>query len=271
MEIYFRNWEDPRAVDHPERASRKGDVVTVKPDGHSDNPNWAQSQEANTDKLLMVKCPQLDDVVGRHYKKPWQTDLGYQILAARPNAGEYDVRVYEKVPGAAGHYNLTRDKIETFLDLWNCSNVSFGANHCDFMFRLWSAAKSVGFWKKERIVAGTTFTLMSYDGDMGIAVIRARVSASVRPKEPIPRILYRGGEMVSAEHPFYVFRLDRSVIFEAFKRDIRKNIRRPKQAMYRKHRYCVSQNVLDWILAQGNGPTVTLQQLRNFIIDKAAS
>jgi len=271
VEIYFRNWEDSRAADNPERASRKGDIVTVKPDGHSDNPNWAQSQEANTDKLLMVKCPELDEAVGRPYKKPWQTDLGYQILASRPNAGEYDVRVYEKVPGAARQYRLTRDKIENFLDLWNCSNVSFGTNRCDFMFRLWGAARSVGFWKREEIVAGTSFKLMSYDADTGLAEIRAMVFPSVKPKAPIPRILYRGGEMVSAEHPFYVFRLNRSVVFEAFKRDIGKNIRRPKQSTYRKHRYCVSQNVLDWILAQGNGPTVTLQQLRNFVIDKATS
>jgi len=32
----------------------------------------------------------------------------------------------------------------------------------------------------------------------------------------------------------------------------------------------VTQGTLDWIMAQGNGPTVTLEQLQTYLQDKAS-
>jgi len=268
-EIYIRNWEDEtNTASHPKTAPRKGDVLFIQPDGHSDNPNWQLSQEANTDKLLMVKCPELSESAAEVYAALWKEDFGYTVLKDFPNQGRYDVVAFEKTPGVAGENNLTQEKIESFLSLWNCSEISFDNNACYFSFLLWPASRSVGFWESVIVVSSVDFVLESYSGQTGWGEISAQVldNPQITPATITANVTIRGGEVLEANHPYYRYRLHRSSLFEWFKRDVKKKA----ENLYRRHRYYVSQGTLDWILAQGNGPTVTLEQLLTYLIDKAS-
>ena len=271
-ELYIRNWEDETtATNYPKTAHRKGDVLFVKPDGHSDNPNWQFSQEANTDKVVMIKCPEISFSEAVARSRPWRDDFGYTVLASNAGQGTYDIRIFEKTPGASGEHNITRTKIESFLSRWNCENLVFGTdgeNYAEFRLPLWGAVRSVGFWDAPVVVDTTDFTLLQYSGSTGIGEFRAWVSDTPLVDEGsiVPWIMRRGGEVLTAQHPVYTFRMERTVLLQAFKDDVKRVVERT----YRAHRYYVTQSVIDWILAQDNGPTVTLAQLETYLQDKAA-
>jgi len=198
----------------------------------------------------------------------WLDDFGFTITQSSPEQGVYWIQVYEKNPGAAGANNLTAEKIQSFLYNWNCSNLTFSTNTCDFRFALYQAIQSFGFWRLGKgIVENADWELISYSASTGIGEIEMTIgdAPNIDTQIIVPIIELRGGTIVEAEHPVYRFRMERSTIRERFVEDIKK----VAQKLYRRRRYCVSQNTLDW-LAENNGATVTLAQLQNKLIDKMA-
>jgi len=266
MEFYFKSTDPDIEIIDERVVSRAGDLATVKADGYSDGPNWFQSAYADTSKFVYVKAPEVVAAQAALLHTPWRDDYGYQITQQNPQKGVYWVRVFEKNSGVSGKNNLTQDKIQRFLYNWNCSELVFDTNECTFKFSLYQAVQSYGFWDlNPRILDGVSFESESYNPETGIGEIRIVVATSpmIPDGAPIQVIQMRGGEVIESNHPEYVFRMHRSVVYEAFKAAVKL----AAEKLYRKHRYCVSQNTLDWIAAN-NGATVTAAQLRGYLIDK---
>lgn len=268
MELYFNKLEDPQQVeDFPEDARMFGDLATTKRDGFSDSAGWIGSAYSDTNKMIFVKCPEIGESEAQNMTRPWWDDFEYEVIQNQPNLGRYLIEVREKVPGAAGQHNLTREKIESFLTRWNCYNLTFNNNSCRFVFDLDTAIRSVGFWQAVKVLSNSQISVLSYNGQTGFGDVEVRIlnSPMVTADDVLPWIADRGGEILTAEHPVYTFRIHRAILRDRFKMDVRLAAQKP----YRSRRYYVSSDTMAWIEAQGNGVTVTRAQLLANLLDKA--
>ena len=250
---------------------KKGDFINVKPDGWSDGEHWHQSKYADTGIFVVVKVPgftptqeQIDT-----YRGAWKDDFGYEVLQSNAGQGRYTVRVYEQNAGASGENNLTATKVEGFLTRWGCADISFTTNSCTFDLSLWNAVRSAGFWEIRLIGTIVNFTLVSYSSTTGVGKIQVdnvSIPADRFQIEAEDRITQRGGTVVSSTESQVVFDIERSVVLDAFRADMKDKA----EQVYKRHRFCIDASEVDTILSQGGMVTITQQQLVDRLRDKMA-
>ena len=255
-QILFRLKDN--AHDDPEKDRRgcykKGYPVSIKPDGwYEGSPHWHQSAYADKTKWIVVDVTDATKEELKQYVVHWRDNFDYEILAARPAQGEYDVRVFERNASASGANALTREKVESFLTRWGCTEISAAPNSVAFTFSLWNAVRSEGFWKVPQIGIRGSFVLSSYTGGTAGITFTAIPSAFPDMNEAqitqmvTRRVQERGGAIVGVEYPAFTFEIERGVILQKFCEDVK---RRGEQT-YRRRRFRLSEAQADAIAAAG--------------------
>lgn len=153
---------------------KKTDFINFKPDGWSSHPNWAASSYPRD--FIVIKVPEIPiaEAESNDHLRPWKDDLDYEIVVTRPAVGEFDVRVFEKNPGAINQNSIAgvkATKIRDYLLAWGCSNFSLSATDASFTFSLWDAVRSANFWEVPLIGTKVTFALNGYVPATGIGTI----------------------------------------------------------------------------------------------------
>lgn len=136
----------------------------------------------------------------------------------------------------------------------------------DFTVSLWNMVRSDGFWGIENIDDFISFTLQNYDSGTGVGRILAvtPIGWESNHEKVIAKIEERGGVIVSAIYPNYIFDIERSVILSRFKADVKRRL----EKLYRKHQYYIESSVVDYIIGQGGTITVNETQFWNYLKNK---
>ena len=263
-QILFRLKDN--AHDDPEKdrkgCYKKGYPVSIKPDGwYEGNPNWSQSAYADKTKWIVVEVTDATREELENYSRPWRDDFDYEILAARPAQGEYDVRVFEKNASSTGANAITRDKVERFLTEWGCTNISAATNSVSFTFSLWNAVRSEGFWNVPLIQTKGSFVLNSYSGGVGnitFTVIPDAFPNQEQITQMITRkVQERGGSNIVVNYPSFTFDIERSDILTKF----REEVKRKGEGIYRRRQFVLPASLCDNIAAAGGYAQMTKAQL----------
>ena len=251
---------------------KKTDFINWKPDGFSDfaHGNGPGSYLAD---FVIVKVPgiTLAEAEASDHRKSWKDDFDYQIVAARPAQGEYDVRVFEKNAGAINQNAIAgvkATKVRDYLTAWGCSAFSMSATDASFTFSLWDAVRSANFWGVPALgLAGIIFTLNSYNSQTGIAEIDVNYAETqIKPEMIIRKVEEQGGTVLSAGSLNCVFTIERPDILTRFKVDVKQRM----EQTYMRHQYGISQADHDAIVAAGGIVTMTKAEFLSKLIDKMA-
>jgi len=257
---------------------KKTDFINWKPDGFSDfsHGNGPGSYLAD---FVIVKVPEisLSEAEASDHRKAWKDDFDYEIIATRPNSGEYDIRIFEFNPGATNAnaiagVNATR--IRDYLIAWGCSGFSLSATDATFTFSLWDAVRSANFWETPLIGTKVSFVLNSYSGATGIGNIMVTpiegqwgTQTELQISQTITRkILERGGTVISQIYPTFVFEIKRSDLLTRFRADVKRSM----EQTYMRHQYGISQTDHDAIVSAGGIVTMTRAEFLGKLTDKMA-
>jgi hypothetical protein len=254
---------------------KKTDIINYKPDGWSSHPNWAASSYPKD--FIVIKVPEITfaEAEASDHRKPWKDDFDYQVVATRPARGEYDLRIFEKNPGASNQNAITGakvTKVRNYLTAWGCSNFSLTATDANFMFSLWNAVRSASFWEVPLIGTKVSFALNSYSGTTGIGNITATAIAGQWGDQTeiqignliVGKITERGGMMLSQIYPNFIFTIDRAILLARFRADVKFRT----EQIYIRHQYSISQADHDTIIAAGGIVTITKAAFLSKVINK---
>lgn len=243
---------------------KKGYPVSIKPDGwYEGNPNWAQSAYADKTKWIVVEVTDATTAELAHYAGSWKDSFDYEIVAARPAKGEYDVRVFETNVSVSGLNAITQDKVESFLTRWGCTAISATQNSVAFTFSLWNAVRSDAFWNIDQVVLKGGFILNDYNGTIGNITFTVIPDAFPNmDQEKITqsitrRIEERGGTVTGVAYPAFTFEIERSDILTRFRADVK----RAAQRVYRRRQFSLTAADADAIAAAGGYVSRTKAQL----------
>jgi hypothetical protein len=237
---------------------KKGYPVVVMPDGHI----WGT--EEGFPKFVIVKCPEITVEQTRNYINHWRDSFSYAVIATYPAQGRYTVRVTNSSESVTHINAITLDKIENYLLKWGCDTISFVPYYVQFDIRLWNMVRSDAFWNVDNVSSKVIFELISYDSGTGIGRIKATVPIAWPSNQVIGTIIDRSGTIISSAHPVYIFDIERSVVLEKFKMDVKNKIER----IYCRRQFYVTEAVVDYIVNQGGIISVTKTQLLNYIKNK---
>ena len=250
---------------------KKTDLINYKPDGWSSHANWAESNYPN--KFIVVKVPEITfaEAAADDNRRPWKDDFDYEIIATRPEQGQYDIRVFEKNAGAINQNAIAgvkAIKIRDYMIAWGCSNFSLSATDANFTFSLWNAARSPNFWGVPLTeMVGIVFILNSYNSQTGIAEIDVNYEETqIKPEMVVSKVEEQGGTVLNASGLNCVFTIERSNILTRFRADVKQRL----EQVYTRHQYCISQADHDAIVAAGGIVTITKAVFLSKIIDKMA-
>jgi hypothetical protein len=245
---------------------KKGYPVSIKPDGwYEGNPNWAQSAYADKTKWIVVEVTDATTAELAHYAGSWKDSFDYEIVAARPAKGEYDVRVFETNVSVSGLNAITQDKVESFLTRWGCTAISATQNSVAFTFSLWNAVRSDAFWEINQVVLKGGFVLNDYNATTRVGNITFTVIPDAFPnmdQEKITqsitrRIQERGGENIVMAYPAFTFEIERSDILTRFRQEVKRRC----EGIYRRRQYVLPSAMVDSIAAEGGFAQMTLASL----------
>ena len=257
---------------------KKTDFINWKPDGFSlfAHGNGPGSYLAD---FVIVKVPGItfEEAEASDYRKAWKDDFDYEIVATRPNSGEYDIRIFELNPGATNINAIAGTKatrIRDYLIAWGCSGFSLSATDASFTFSLWDAVRSANFWDTPLIGTKVTFVLNSYSGATGIGNITVTpiegqwgTQTELQISQTITRkILERGGTVISQIYPTFVFEIERSDLLTRFRADVKRRM----EQTYMRHQYGISSSDHDTLVAAGGIVTMGKAEFLGKLIDKMA-
>ena len=282
---------------------KQGDIINIKPNGWSDNPNWISSSYpySKTGSFVLIKIPELteEEVIG--LREPWADDFDYEIIDEVPADGKVDLRIFEKNVGAVSNANSISgskaDIIKEALGKWNIVNIVQNEFDVVFSFILWDAVNSTKFWgaTPERL-ATMTLSLNAYDSVSKIAVVTANVpdeklteeqafevseklqgatieklaeystQETAKAVQEVNSKLTMQGAVIStvdAETKDFTFTIDQAVILDKFKQDVKM-----LQQTYTRHRHCIDSATMALAIINGGILTMTKEDFTNSLQDK---
>jgi hypothetical protein len=203
------------------------------------------------------------------FRKVWRDNFDYQITATNPAQGRYSVRIFEINSGASNQNVITGTKaikINGYLTRWGCTSIVISNNEINFNIALWDAVRSIEFWDvTAEELSQVSFILNSYSGQTGIADI------TVTHPEPYQyvvakKIVERFGTVLSSDTTFTRFTLERSQLFEAFKKDVKQKA----ETVYMYQRFRFNIETMEAAVTAGGILELTKSQLLSAIRDMQA-
>jgi hypothetical protein len=243
------------------RCSQIGDLCLVGDNGHT----WGTKEALP--RFVRVICTSFTKAQLLPYREKWFDNFDYTVLNANPNNATYEVRVFNTTDNASHDIPITLSKVENYLTSWGCTGIAVNEpRSVDFTVSLWNMVRSDGFWSRENIDDFISFTLQNYDSGTGVGRILAVTPDGWQNNHSIviDKIEERGGTIVSAVYPNYIFDIERSDILSSFKADVKRRL----EQLYRKYRYYIEPSVVAYIVSQGGTITVNETQFWNYLKDK---
>jgi hypothetical protein len=269
MEFLIRNFDDTHSDSERDKAGcrKRGMCDAEMPDGHV----WGRLE--GLPKFIILRCPEVQhkSELGHPdgFRKKWFDFFDYEIVATRPNYGEFDIRIFEVNPGDFGQNHIKGNKairIRNFLQSWGCTNFVLSATDASFTFSLWDAVRSARFWNYDLVGTQFTFTLQSYSPETGIGQIFSDFSSApawMNPDQVARRVISRGGVILDLTDLSIVFTIEKLDIIKIFRSEVKS---KTEQAyMFQQHR--LNAVVMDQAVANGGIITLTKAELLASIVD----
>jgi len=270
MEFLIRNFDSTNQDEDIDRLGcrKRGMCDAQMPDGHI----WGNLE--GLPRFVVIKCPEIKNQSELGFSeglmKPWKDEFDYEIMANRPQQGEYDIRIFEINKGLNNKNAITNKKatrVKNYLTTWGCSNFSMSSTDGTFTFSLWNAVRSANFWEVPLdIFTNISFSLNSYTSASGIANITITITGDIASEKVASRIMQRGGSIVNITDNTVRFTITRTKILEVFKEDIKKHI----QQVYMFQRHRIKKSIVDQAEAAGGIITLTKSALLEAINDSMA-
>ena len=155
---------------------KKGDIASVRGNG-----SFYGAKEVFP-TFVKVKC--LEHLLKDHhqYGDRWNQAIDYEVLVHQEPTDGYRIRVFSTLPGLASQGNLTREKIETYLNGWGATVFSVAANEVIFDVSIYNLATSARFWIMAEDIGDFSFTEYSYNDLTGEHVINVDYTQSSKIK-----------------------------------------------------------------------------------------
>jgi hypothetical protein len=237
----------------------KGDIVEIRATGTPFAGLEPQS-------FVMVEVEDTPMTNFRNFNREWAREIAFDVVASDPEQDGYRLKMYSTT-ATATKGQITKDEVQTFIENWGGSVVSFAANEVRFDITIYAALTSQAFWELENMSASVVFTELSYDQTTGGHRIQADYSALGNNPSYVESYVERMGlDIVSHANKILVYDADRSVVKAAFQDDLKEKAK--KQIARR--RYHIPANVVDTIISNGGSMSVPLATAQNYITDKVA-
>jgi len=201
------------------------------------------------------------------YNQEWRKIIDWEFVGHDYEQDGHRLRIYTKpeVVSASGLNSLTRDKVESFLNKWGATVHSIAANEVVFDAIVFNAIKSDGFWGRDVSLFGWSET--AYNQTTGMHTVELDYSnyPTLNPDIIIQKITDRGGEIVETIPNKIVFDIERSVVFDAFKLDVKERL----EAMpYSRRKFKVPEQYVQMALDAGGTLEITQQQFATYIYNR---
>lgn len=245
---------------------RRGAPIAAK-----DTPAvWGDKEGPPT--FIRVACDTLTKAQVDTYLAQWVLDIEYSVEEHNPSTDYYRISAAAQQTATTDDWgvdygNLTRGKIEGYLNAWSLTVLSVTPNHVEFEGTIYGVIQSNQFWDHD--VSGVVFNETDYDTTTGIHTVTANYSAKSWPANKVEGfVAMRGGSVVTHDEGQKIisFTIDRDSVREGFKRDVAEKVR---ELLYIS-RYYFTESVMDWAVSQGGIVTVTQTQLLSNMTDRLA-
>ncbi|MCA1800759.1 MAG: hypothetical protein LC687_07410 [Actinobacteria bacterium] len=235
----------------------KGDIVEIRASG---TPFTGKEPDA----FVLVEVPDVPMKEFEGYNLSWQRTLAFDVVASDAAQDGFRLRLYSETENS-GAGAITKEEIDSFIQAWSGTIVSYGANEVVFDITILGALTSPAFWGLDNIASQVIFSELSYDQATGIHRIQADYSAIGNNPTYVERYVQRMGlEIISHQNKVLVYDADRDVVSKAFKDDLKD--KGDKQVTRR--RYHISTGVVDTIIGAGGTYTTDKATLLSYVKDK---
>lgn len=203
------------------------------------------------------------------YCEVWMRAIDWEFVGHDYVQDGHRIRAFTRpeLVSASGLNALTREQVESFLNLWNASVYSIARNEVVFDALVAQAMSSQGFWNRD--VSLVQFTEKSYNSTSGVHEIEANYSgmAGVNPDNLRELIAMRACTVTKDVPNKITYSCQRDTVFEAFKQDVKNRIDRP----FARKKWYFTRDAIDLALANGGSLELTQQQalayLHNRLLD----
>ena len=245
---------------------KKGDIIVVKPDGHT----WGAGEGPPT--FVVVKCPAVDVATAEAKLEPWRWNIAFEVLNSNLALDGHRVKMTNANKSVGGLAVPEPARVQEFLDLWGATLFSSDAESVTFDIGIYTAATSVGFWA----VALDDFQFSEVSYNQGTGVHRITVEYSAHPRyiddpdaftvDALQRIARVGGALITQGPGSATFEVTRADVRERFRAFVTERL-----GTWRRHRWYFTEAQVDTVLVAGGTITVTAPQLANAVQDRLAT
>ena len=200
------------------------------------------------------------------YCKMWRRFIDYEIEDSNFATDVHQVRVFTKpeLVSASGLNNLTRDKVESWLNRWNMIVTGASARNVNFEAGIFNAIKSEAFWEEDPV--GVTFEETDYVPSTGIHSVRAYYTgapiADRFTKLGLEDFLTVRGAVVTSHPTGRVnFDISRASMLEWYKQEVKSKI----DDVFARRKWYFTRAAVDLALANAGTLTATRQQALNYL------
>lgn len=129
--------KDKRAV------YKKGYIVIGKTLPHS---GWGNQEQFSAGNFVTVRVTDATWEELTEYAESWRMFIDYTKIGEDLSIDGHRFRVFSTNPGISGKGNLTREKIENYLDKWNANIFSISTNEVVIDVTINNLLRSPAFW-----------------------------------------------------------------------------------------------------------------------------
>lgn len=245
---------------------KKGDIVEVRDSGA---PRGAKE---GSPLFVWVECPGVTRAQVEDRMQPWRWRLEWSVVNRSLPQDGWRVSVANADAAVSGAGNLTRARIEPWLNRWGAAVQSAAAGAVTFDWSIYAGLQSAGWWDVADLT-GVTFSEELYDTTTGLHRVRADYTGHARyqarpdrfARSVVAHLDARGVSIVSHDGGVVVYESQRVAVRDAFADTLRGAL-----GTYRRRRYHISEADVDQILSAGGAVQVTAAQLANRVLDRRA-
>lgn len=241
---------------------RRGYIVSVFEDGHP----LETFSKIKLPRFCIIDIPGVSKAAIEQYAQSFIRQIDYSIVAHDPVQDGYRVDVSTINATVSGKGVLTRAKVENYLTDWGAVVVNANTSRVRFDVLMFDAMTSPQLWNN----APVTFSEEDYNETTGVHTIRATYNNAPVPQQVMTeaerRVALVGGVVVSNDPGSIVFTMDRGVVFQAFKDEVKHLI----EDRFLTRRYYFNAATMDAAVANGGQLTMTAGAAIAAINDLAA-
>lgn len=122
---------------------KKGYIVIGKTLPHS---GWGNAEKFEGGNFVHIKVTDATWEELKDYADSWKMNIDYELVGSNLSIDGHRFRIFSTNSGLSGYGNLTRNKIEKYLDNWNASIFSINTNAVVIDVTINNLLRSKSFW-----------------------------------------------------------------------------------------------------------------------------